>query len=186
MSGCLQIYSVADPDDGTCESYRSESKCLEAASDFEAGENKCFWNYETDNCKMNDVSSRLNRIVVVAVISALVSAPIALVVQWIISAVLSKPTAVASDGDFARSGRQKELGVLPSSAADRVSVAQISASEMLREYKALTTKIAAYRKRLVGKELKEFDGECYCISLARCSQPYCPFPMCIIVFLLQF
>lgn len=152
----MQIYNIADPDDGTCESYQTESKCVKPASDFESGANKCYWDYDTQTCHINDVSSSLNKIVVVAVISALVSAPVAMVVQWILSGVLSKPTAF--HGDSTPNFRQKDLSVLPSSAVDRATISQISASAMLQEYKALTSKILVYRKKLIGKELQEFDG----------------------------
>lgn len=152
------MYGIADPDDGTCEKQKTVSQCLDESSDFEAGKNMCYWDYETEKCHINDVSGSLERIVIVAIISALFSIPIALTIQWILSECLARRTETASDHkDFSR---QRNTTVTPSLSLSNSAEHPVSASVLLNEYKALTAKMKAYRSALNGSELKEFDGMC--------------------------
>jgi hypothetical protein len=93
-------YNIADPDDGSCEKCESEGCCLSLKSTLDSQEERCDW-YQfsdqnrshqgtEDSCHFRDIGQDMTRTLMVALISAIVSAPIALTVQYLIANVLSK------------------------------------------------------------------------------------------------
>jgi hypothetical protein len=89
-------YNIADPDDGSCEALKDESQCLSLRSTLNARESRCYW--ETDSvpssgsCHFREIGGDMARMLIVALISAIVSAPFSLSLQSLIVNVLSKET----------------------------------------------------------------------------------------------
>jgi hypothetical protein len=87
-------YNVADPDDGSCEACTNESDCLSLKSTLNMREKRCYWKTSVDegsgSCHFREIGADMMRMFIVAMISAIVSAPFALSVQYLIVSVLSK------------------------------------------------------------------------------------------------
>jgi hypothetical protein len=91
-------YNLTNGDDGSCERLLTEESCLQPSSSFSAGSSKCYWLPESANehlegsCKFVQPDSNLNVILFVAVFSAVMSTPIAFLLDWVIQHVLAAPT----------------------------------------------------------------------------------------------
>ena len=85
-------YSLTNPDDGTCELYKTKPECLAPDSPYATGESKCSWSAGTGECALKQPDSDMKVILFVAIFSALLCTPLALLVDWIILNVLSAPT----------------------------------------------------------------------------------------------
>ena len=85
-------YALTNPDDGTCEMQHTKSTCLALKSPYATGEPKCAWNNVTDECAFVQPDGSMKVILFVAIFSALISTPLALVVDWIIVRILSAET----------------------------------------------------------------------------------------------
>jgi hypothetical protein len=107
-------YNIADPDDGSCESCEDESCCLSLRSTLNSNEDCCYWEPFTrsanlssstvssavkspGSCHFRDIGEDMTRMFIVAIISAVVSAPLALSIQHLIMNVLSKHTALTGE-----------------------------------------------------------------------------------------
>jgi hypothetical protein len=86
-------YTLTNPDDGTCEALHSEQACLESPSPYATGESKCYWDPTTSQCGLVQPDSDVKVILFVAVFSALLATPLALLGDYLIMYVLSAPTA---------------------------------------------------------------------------------------------
>jgi hypothetical protein len=112
-------YALTNPDDGTCESMKTEGACLGPSSPYATGESKCQWMAGSSQCVLVQPDSNVKVILFVAIFSALVCTPLALLVDWLIMNVLSAPVrkdanarAVAPDVDM-----ESATAVVPSDAA---------------------------------------------------------------------
>jgi hypothetical protein len=85
-------YALTNPDDGTCESMKTEDACLGPSSPYATGESKCQWLAGSSHCVLVQPDSNVKVILFVAIFSALMCTPLALLVDWIILYVLSAPT----------------------------------------------------------------------------------------------
>jgi hypothetical protein len=85
-------YALTNPDDGTCEALHSEQACLQPPSPYATGESKCYWDPATTKCGLVQPDSNVKVILFVAIFSALLATPLALLVDYIIMFVLSAPT----------------------------------------------------------------------------------------------
>lgn len=90
-------YNVADPDDGSCEACNDMKCCLSLKSTLNSNENRCYWQFADDNtslstntCYLRDIGEDMTRMFIVALISTILTAPLALTVQYLIVNVLSK------------------------------------------------------------------------------------------------
>jgi hypothetical protein len=86
-------YALTNPDDGTCERMTTEEDCLGPQSPYATGESKCYWdpNKTKDQCMLVQPDSAAMVIVFVAIFSAIVSVPLALLVDWIVLHILASP-----------------------------------------------------------------------------------------------
>jgi hypothetical protein len=89
-------YALTNPDDGTCESMKTEDACLGPSSPYATGESKCQWMAGSSQCVLVQPDSNVKVILFVAIFSALVCTPLALLVDWLIMYVLSAPTKKVS------------------------------------------------------------------------------------------
>jgi hypothetical protein len=90
-------YNIADPDDGSCEACHDESRCLSLRSTLNVRESRCYWKSSSTpeglgSCHFRDIGEDMTRMFIVAMISAIVSAPFALGMQYLILTVLSRET----------------------------------------------------------------------------------------------
>jgi hypothetical protein len=85
-------YNLSHGDDGTCESYTSEQVCLMEKSAFQTGASKCYWNAEEKECFFVQPDQDIKVVIFVAILSAVVSTPLALLADWMIQTVLAAPT----------------------------------------------------------------------------------------------
>jgi hypothetical protein len=97
-------YNIADPDDGSCESCEDESCCLSLKSTLNSNEDRCYWEISSStndtltlpvsnegSCYFRDLGGDITRVFTVAMIAAVVSAPLTLVFQYLITQILSAP-----------------------------------------------------------------------------------------------
>jgi hypothetical protein len=90
-------YNIADPDDGSCENCEDESCCLSLRSTLNSNEDRCYWersSTSTDqgSCHFRQISDDRTRVFIVAMISAIVSAPFALSIQYLVVNILPQET----------------------------------------------------------------------------------------------
>jgi hypothetical protein len=92
-------YNISDPNDGSCESCDAETCCLSLKSTLNPHQHRCYWepfgdlswnSTSSGSCSLREIGDDLNRMFTVVLISAIVSAPFALSVQYLIMNVLSK------------------------------------------------------------------------------------------------
>jgi hypothetical protein len=82
---------ICCPDDGSCQQLDTASLCLDPQSSFSSA-SKCYWDYSTNHCSFREPADSLKQIVFVAVISAIVSAPLSVFIDYLIMSVLAVPT----------------------------------------------------------------------------------------------
>jgi hypothetical protein len=147
---------LADPDDGSCETYEDLSTCQRDKSVLSSDTSKCYWDNEHRSCHIRDIGGDFQRVVMVAVIVAVIGTPFALMAEALICNVLAadtiRPKAVSMDSTEHRDIYRKSLQGLrrPEEAME------ISAEE---EFRDLTRDIHAYRSSLLTlQERKDFDG----------------------------
>jgi hypothetical protein len=92
-------YNIADPDDGSCEACKDESHCLSLRSTLNSRESRCYWetgsspsigSEKSGSCHFREIKGDMTRMFIVAAMAAIVSAPFALSVQYLIATVLSR------------------------------------------------------------------------------------------------
>lgn len=99
------VYNIADPDDGSCEQCEEETCCLSLQSTLNLNENRCYWqpddeidhqmnesSHDDGSCHFREIGADMSRMFIVAVFSSIISAPLALSVQYLIGNILSKET----------------------------------------------------------------------------------------------
>jgi hypothetical protein len=106
-------YALTNPDDGTCELLKMETSCLEPDSPYATGQSKCFWDANNSKCALVQPDSDIKVILFVAIFSALVCTPLALLVDWIIMYVLSAPTRQVKPRGDVISAAQSQAGEFP-------------------------------------------------------------------------
>ena len=90
-------YDLTKGDDGSCESFKTEEECLVPRSQYSSSMSRCYWSYPdpestVGECHFIQPDNNFTVVIFVAILSALVSTPIALLADWIIQNILSVPT----------------------------------------------------------------------------------------------
>jgi len=153
-------YTLTNPDDGSCEALASRAACIEPRSSFATGENKCEWNGM--ECSFIQPTESIRIILFVAIFSAILSTPIALLSELIVCNILSATTAkkthikphhrsaivaeTTTDGSKDNSLSKRSNG----SALSTIFAAQA-------ELKELSSEVANYRNSLTTQQQIEFD-----------------------------
>jgi hypothetical protein len=86
-------------DDGSCSAMKTEEDCLVPRSTYGTGQSRCYWqpaindssNNEEGKCVFIQPENSIEIMLFVAIFSGLVSAPLAVLVDWIIHHILSAP-----------------------------------------------------------------------------------------------
>jgi hypothetical protein len=173
-------YNIADPDDGSCEACKDESRCLSLRSTLNSRESRCYWEKTGIDgfCHFRDIGGDMARMFIVATISAIVSAPFALSVQYLIATVLSreiidevlvekeKKDSHLSRTDQALSQRQRSM-ILSS---DLVESCGRSSDEDMKNLRKELSEHYEYLLSEKGKEIeaKEFRGKKICLNNLIC------------------
>lgn len=84
-------YELTNGDDGSCERLDSEERCLEESSAFATGATKCYWLSDEQSCYYMQPDSDTKIVLFVAMFSAIVATPFAVLTDHIISRFLSAP-----------------------------------------------------------------------------------------------
>lgn len=165
-------YDLADPDDHSCENSDSKSSCLSQKSSLARGESKCYWDDSNGTCHFRKVDQEFFRIVVVAVIVAIIGTPFA----WIIEAAISNYIAAEAINETnpARVRPKKSSTILKTEnskddgkafmVARRTVMMLKRAEEALGnsaedDFNALNIDITRYKATLNPSQRKEFEGE---------------------------
>jgi hypothetical protein len=188
-------YGLTEGDDGTCEQYHNEAACLEPGSPYQTGGTKCYWTLNTTGgastagyCSFMHPESSIKVVIFVAILSALITTPLAILTDWIILHILAAPTLDNEEEDFSfnetkKSRKSKILSIFPAgtgkalisssteeSKRDQRSHSEVRRSSMERhakydraiskELKQLKEEIVHYRAKLeLEYEREEFDCE---------------------------
>jgi hypothetical protein len=166
-------YNIADPDDGSCEACKDENCCLSLRSTLNSNEFRCDWISgvpsanltsfpDQGSCRFRDLGEDMTRMFIVAMISAVVSAPFALSFQYLIANVLSKTTISEAEKENERKRYQQlkmqrlARAVLPSDSLtpsrDLVEECGGSSEE---DYRNLLHELSKYYNTLVPGSTKE-------------------------------
>jgi hypothetical protein len=147
-------YNITDPNNGSCEQEKTMEGCLRCRR------SSCVWNDTTSRCEYHEVAETVNEVVSVAILCSLLSAPLALFVQLIISKILTVPTEVKEPEQAEVHLSLRTVTILRS--ANRVKhtkqVEEIKATDVLQSYRELLGKIREFRCHLTNHEKEEFDG----------------------------
>jgi hypothetical protein len=168
-------YDLADPDDNTCEKEESEVTCLHAKSNLARGESKCYWREDKRSCHFRPVGQEFYRIVVVAIIVAVVGTPLALIIEAVISRYLA--AEVVSDQVGPKQMKRSSSSVLPDVKTPDEKVVRRTVMMLRRaeealgntvedDYNMMRTELTKYRDTLTYKDRREFDGmhsRCMCL-----------------------
>lgn len=163
---------MADPDDGSCENYEEASKCLEEKSILSSHTSKCAWDEETATCSFRDLGGDIYRVVIVAMIVAVIGTPFALASEALICNILAADTI--KDIPHRSSMKGKSTVRSPSSAGGaNSSTPEVARKSLLMlkraesalgvsaedDYRSLSKELELYRDSLSPREKRDFDCE---------------------------
>jgi hypothetical protein len=157
------IYNVRNPDDGSCATYRSKAACQQPKSSFGSGGSQCKWSASGGSCSFIEPSEDITIVIFVAILSAVLSTPIAILEGFIIRSILAAPTFHEEDYNGNDDDTTERLSVFSFKKAGTgekfSALAKIDLARMIAAQKS-------YRESLDTKQRNEFDGnliDFYCI-----------------------
>jgi hypothetical protein len=176
-------YNLANGDDGSCERMVDMENCLKEKSSYATGENKCYWIEESNECKFIQPSDSMKVVLFVAIFSAIMSTPLSIFADYIITKVLNtksnvEPVATGissvspSSSLFGNIDRKRRIAVAvitpmsdatesnnmssQSKVLSKRNIKQLAATN----YFALVNKIKVYLQSIENvDEKKEYKGE---------------------------
>jgi hypothetical protein len=170
-------YDLTNGNDGTCETLKTETSCLEPRSAYSTGQSKCFWEptavEDQGKCGYIQPDNSVEVILFVAIFSALITTPFALLADRVIVHVLAAPTL---------SGKSsvKQLKVMDVKALEGASsivprpdlklkmkeskqkeeLEKRSLTLAVKKFESLTAELKKYKELLTDpKDRKEFEGK---------------------------
>jgi hypothetical protein len=156
-------YNLTNPDDGTCESFKTTVSCEAARSPYSTGDSKCAWVSEANQCKFVEPSSQIKVVLFVAIFCAIVSTPIALLVDWIILHIIAAPTLQQApiDSETMSMFETKQLSsvVIPVDNSMGMATSQNDEFFIISLFQELLKQIQLYRSKLSKSEAIEFNGK---------------------------
>jgi hypothetical protein len=155
-------YNVAEPDDGSCESQVTEISCLAEKSNLARSANKCYWDSTDEQCYFLEPVNDLMRVVFVAVLSAIVSAPISFIVEWMIMNVLAGQTIdtkKVSAIPLLASSQESAETVFQQHQQQSILNRSVFKKTVTQECTNLNSDLRQYRDKLTSTaDIAEFDG----------------------------
>ena len=163
-------YNLTNPDDGSCESFKTSPSCEAARSPYSTGDSKCAWMSDTEECKFMEPSSQIKVVLFVAIFCAIISTPIALLVDWILLHIIAAPTLQQIDSETTSLFDAKQLSsvVFPvddgtyNNTSQSLSGTRTTLTHdlsILSSFQMLTTEIQVYRSKLIQSEANELNGK---------------------------
>jgi len=159
-------YNLTNPDDGTCESFKNSASCEASRSPYLTGDSKCAWESDTDQCKLIEPSSQIKVILFVAIFCAIISIPIALLMDWILSHIIAAPILQQIDSETTTSlfYSQHWSSILPIDYSSQELNGMTESHKqhdlsILSSLQMLLTDIQVYRNELNKSEVNKFDGK---------------------------
>jgi hypothetical protein len=159
-------YNIVEPDDGTCEAWSNEQYCLAEKSRLASDASMCFWTNATivASCHYQETSNDIMRTLYVAVVSSLLSAPLALFQNWLFLHILG-----GSDDDTDENKKHisaATVAPLNSKSLHRQGGAlfrdeKYFACSADQEYEMLKSGVVSYRNTLNDVQQSEFDGKLF-------------------------
>jgi hypothetical protein len=158
---------LANPDDGYCKSLTSKSDCELLQSQMNSRESKCTWeeNPMLNNggeCNFNQSSFSWTVVMFVTLFSAVVSAPIALFLDYVIFNILA---AKCKDGKIKTEDR-----IITKRIIKVINRHRIEPDSMIifHQFKALSDQILLHRPNLSRLELLDFDSKFFSKYILSC------------------
>jgi hypothetical protein len=161
-------YNLTNPDDGFCESFKTSASCEAARSPYSTGDSKCTWMSDVDECKFIEPSSQIKVVLFVAIFCAIISTPIALLVDWILLHIIAAPTLQQIDSETTSLFDAKQRSsVVPVNDGTYNNTSQklggtrttlMHDLSILSSFQMITTEIQVYRSKLIQSEANEFNG----------------------------
>jgi hypothetical protein len=176
-------YDLTNGNDGTCETLKTETACLEPRSAYSTGQSKCYWEptavEDQGKCGYIQPDNSVEVILFVAIFSALITTPFALLADRVIVHVLAAPTLSAKSS-------VKQLKVMDVKALEGASsvvprpdvklkmkeskqkeeLEKRSLTLAVKKFESLTAELKKYKEFLTdAKERKEFEGEKNCFKI---------------------
>ena len=171
-------YNIADPDDGSCEVLKSEVECFSKKSVLSSDESMCYWESSSaggGSCHYKDIENDMNRVVVVAIASAIASTPFALAMQFLIGNILGSGTktsksstlagnapALEEDSDEDEGTQAKKRwkhAVAKIVQNGKATVEECTGNTVLEDFNNLLNEIRLYRDSLTEAKQRDFDGK---------------------------
>jgi hypothetical protein len=160
-------YNLTNPDDGSCKSLTNRADCQEASSPYDSGESKCEWISSTGKCQFIQPDSQIKVVLFVAVFCAVVSTPIALLVDWILLNIIASPTHDAIDSKTDEDESNALFASNEGTNRTLLDVAGLNENESnfvrrgtltdLKSFHLLCGELKKYRHNLLENERAEFD-----------------------------
>jgi hypothetical protein len=123
-------YNIADPDDGSCEDcQQNQSCCWSLKSTLNLNTNRCYWkplssmnvtSIDSGSCHFRDIGEDMIRMFIVALISAILTAPLALSIQYLVANVLSKESV--TEEQLKKERQESQMKRRERSKTQRISV----------------------------------------------------------------
>jgi hypothetical protein len=172
-------YNIADPDDGSCESCEEQSCCLSLKSSLNRKEARCYWtapitdesnatlvlnsslNEFDGSCQSRPIEGDLKRVFIVALLAAILSAPVSIIVQYIVVYLLSPETQSSDD---AVNGSRAKRGISRIGSRKRVttvtekSLHEPCGDSLIDDLNNLMVDLSNHQATLSGPSLEEFSG----------------------------
>jgi hypothetical protein len=153
-------YNIAEVDDGSCESYVDSTSCLSEPSTLNRESNKCYWDSDDNKCHYLEASNDLLRVVFVAVISAMWSAPIAIGVNWLVMTVLSAKSSLSATEEKTTKFKTHSIMIDMNhiDKSNKFTSKQLDTQSVEDELRDLNNAIIDYKKTLSDTEQREYTG----------------------------
>jgi hypothetical protein len=140
-------------------------------SPYASGESKCEWISSTSKCQFIQPDAQIKVVLFVAVFCAVVSTPIALLVDWILLNIIASPTQVAIDSNTSEVFDEDESNALftlkESTNRTVLDVVGLNENENnaiqrgtltnLKSFHLLCGELKKYHQDLLESERAEFD-----------------------------
>ena len=149
------IYNVSNPDDGSCATYRSQAACQQPRSSFGSGGSKCKWTPSDSSCSFIEPTEDITVVIFVAILSAVLTTPFAILEGVIIQKILAAPT---THGDVQHGNDEKR--------SKAFSLFSWKRSEDDEKYSALAkidlarmiASLKRFRESIPDSQRRDFDG----------------------------
>ena len=171
-------YDLTKGDDGSCERYETEQSCLAPRSAYATGQSRCYWAQDPTinggetggSCHFVQPDNSAEVVIFVAIFSALISTPLALVADRIILAVLAAPTPKSSRvkkmkvaaAEFMERAESVVAGNPSPRRQSELRRAEKESQEIsaiaVQKFDRLTQELKVYRASLTDAQRTELDG----------------------------